>query len=209
MPNTFLAGGITEDNLIRGAGRLIVADVSQAFPTQITDVFDLTPGPTLYAVKTGWKDLGYTKTGIAITRNNAEETIDVDQVMGDLDSFPSNWEMNIGTSLAQMDLPTLKIAWQLGTLSPNATPSPAEDKLDMGLPSYYERKRMVVAHQRPSGMIRMFAFRQVQHMPQESTINFAKGGEQQTAPVRFRALPDTSLSDENARFGTIFDQVAP
>ncbi len=48
-------------------------------------------------------------------------------------------------------------------------------------------------------------FRKAQRTPQESSVVYAKAGEQQTVPVRFRALADTSIADQLQRFA-VFDQ---
>jgi hypothetical protein len=85
-----------DDAFIRGAGRLLIAPDSQAWPVQISDVVETSASPMTGAQwdpKTGWTDLGATKTGIQITVNNAEETFDVDQVLGDIESAPTSWEV--------------------------------------------------------------------------------------------------------------------
>src|SRR5438477_7393469 len=75
---------INDDNFIRGAARLLWAGTTVTFPTSIADIVNL----STYDAANAWHDLGATKTGITITVNNTEETFDVDQVYGDLDSRP-------------------------------------------------------------------------------------------------------------------------
>lgn len=204
---SFLRASITDDNFIRGAARLLIAADTQAFPTQLSDLIVLGAGGTQYDAQAGWSDLGATKTGVQIVRNNAEETFDVDQIMGDIESQPTSWEMNIGTQLAEVTLETIDLAWEGGAITTDTVPTPDERHLTLGLPVTYTRKRLAVLHQRTNGKIRAHVFRKVQRMPQESTFTFAKTGEQISVPMRFRALADSSVSDINARFGEIIDQV--
>lgn len=174
-------------------------------PTAVIAV--TTQGAGQYDALTGWTDLGATKTGVQIVRNNAEETFDVDQIYGDIASEPTSWEMNVGTALAEMTMETLDLAWEAGvnTLTYPAS-EPPEKHLTIGMPTTYIKRRLAVLHQRANGKIRMYAFRLVQRMPQETTITHAKTGEQVTIPVRFRCLADSTVADPLARFGEIVDQ---
>lgn len=190
----------TPDAFIRGAARLLVAGATQAFPTSIGDIID----PTTYDAESGWVDLGGTKTGITITGNNTEETFDIDQVLGDLDSRPTAWEYTIATSLSEMTLERMQLAWEAG---PIAT-SGGERSMGVGQPAVYTRRRLAVVFQKNNEKLRAFVFRRVQRTPQESAVAFNKTGEQQSIAIRFRALADTTVPDVRERFFTIFDQTA-
>lgn len=201
-----------DDAFIRGAGRLLIAADTQAFPTGIADIVETSASPMTgvqWDAKTGWTDLGATKTGIQITVNNAEETFDVDQVLGEIESAPTSWEVSVGTQLAEATLERMQVAWEGSAVTTDATPTPDEKELGVGEPTSYTRRRLAVLFQRPSGLVRAFIFRKVQRMPQESSITFQKTGEQISIPVRWRSLADTSVSDVKKRFFIIRDQVAP
>lgn len=201
-----------DDAFIRGAGRLLIAPEAQAFPTQISDIVETQASPMTGAqwdAKTGWTDLGATKTGIQITVNNAEETFDVDQVLGDIGSAPTSWEVSVGTQLAEATLERMQVAWEGSAITTDATPTPDEKEVGFGEPTTYTKRRLSVLYQRPSGLVRAFIFRKVQRMPQESSITFQKTGEQISIPVRWRALADTTVTDPKKRFFIIRDQVAP
>lgn len=204
---SFLRANITDDTFLRGSARVLYAASGQTFPTQLSDIIVLTAGGTQYDPQAGWTELGSTKTGIQISRNNTEETYDVDQIFGDIESAPTGWEMAISTAMAEMTPENLAIAWEGGTVTTDTAPTPDEKHVPLGLPSVYTRRRLVVLHQRNNNKIRAYCFRKVQKSPQESTLNFQKTGDQQTAPVRFRAFADTSVADPLARFGEIIDQV--
>jgi hypothetical protein len=201
-----------DDAFIRGAGRLLIAPDSQAWPVQISDVVETSASPMTGAQwdpKTGWTDLGATKTGIQITVNNAEETFDVDQVLGDIESAPTSWEVSVGTQLAEATLERMQVAWEGSAIATNTTPTPDEKELGVGEPTAYTRRRLAVLFQKNSGLVRAFIFRKVQRMPQESSITFQKTGEQISIPVRWRSLADTTVSDTKKRFFSIYDQITP
>lgn len=201
-----------DDAFIRGAGRLLIALDTQAFPTQISDIVETSASPMTgeqWDAKTGWTDLGATKTGIQITVNNAEETFDVDQVLGEIDSAPTSWEVSVGTQLAEATLERMQVAWEGSAITTDTTPTPDEKELGVGEPTTYTRRRLAVLFQKNSGLVRAFIFRKVQRMPQESSITFQKTGEQISIPVRWRALADTSVSDTKKRFFVIRDQISP
>jgi hypothetical protein len=193
---------VNADSFIRGAARLLWAGTTVTFPTKISDVINM----SIFDAATGWNDLGATKTGITISHNNAEETFDVDQIQGDLDTLPTNWEMSVATALAEMTLERLQVAWEGGPITTDATVTPNEKEMGIGSPQSYTQRRLAVLFQRPNGKIRGFFFRKVQRMAQESSAVFNKTGEQQTVPVRFKALADTSISDVFKRFAIIRDQ---
>jgi hypothetical protein len=190
---------ITDDNFIRGAARLLWAGMTIAFPTSVSDIINLSS----FDAMTGWNDLGATKTGITVTHNNTEETFDVDQILGDIDTRPVSYEQSVTTALAEMTLERLQVAWEGG---PIAT-SGSFRTMGVGEPPVYIKRRLAVLFQKANGKLRAHVFRQVTKSPQESALAFNKTGEQQTIPVRFRALADTSISDVYTRTQVIFDQI--
>jgi hypothetical protein len=207
---------VDDTSFIRGAARLLIAPITEDFPTKIGDVIDLgdlaaTPSPTppTYDAQGDWVDLGATKTGIQITMNNAEESFDVDQVMADIASQPTNWECSVGTQLAEFTPEKMQIAWEGSAITidtTTTTESGPEKEIGFGQPVAYTQRRLAVLFQRPNGKIRMYAFRKVQRMPQESSITHAKTGEQISIPVRFKAIADTSEPNIQKRFFIVRDQ---
>lgn len=203
MPD-FLRTFITDESFVRGAARLMYAAATQTFPAKIGDIVNM----STYEPMSGWNDLGATKTGIQISINNAEETFDVDQILGDIASQPTNWEMSVGTQLAEMTVDRLAIAWEGGTVTTDNAPSTGAEKVvGIGVPTAYTQRRLAVLFQRPNGKIRAYIFRKVQRMPQESNVTHAKTGEQISVPIRFKCLPDTSIADVYSRLMQIRDQV--
>lgn len=199
---------INDRSFIRGAARLLIAPVTADRPGAIADVIKLTdmPAGTIYDAVDPWVDLGATKTGCQITINNAEETFDVDQILGDISSAPTSWECSVGTQLAEMTPERMQVAWEGSDITTDATPTLPEEEFGFGEPVAYIQRRLAVMFQRPSGLIRGYFFHIVQHTPQESSVTHAKTGEQISIPVRFKALPDTSISDVTKRFFIIRDQ---
>lgn len=207
---TFLRGkhGLTyERGFVQGAGRILMAPAG-TFPDGIEDLIVLTAGATQYDVVAPFEEVGFTKTGINITRNNAEEDFDVDQVQGSIKRRPSNWEMSIGTQLAEGSLETFQTAWQLGPISTVTKTSPQLNERHIGLsaPKTYPEKMLAVLFQFDSGLIRAWVFRRCIHAAQESGMTLQKTGEQVSLPARWNALPDDSVSTDVA-FGEIWEQV--
>jgi len=210
---SFLRTNITPEGFIRGAGRGLTAAITQEFPNEINDVIDLKE-PITFDAQAGWADLGATKNGINITRNNAEEEFDVDQIQGAIAALPTNWEMSVATQLSEVTLEKLSLAWEAGEVSTNtSTESGVDEKqLPLGQPSVYTIRRLAVVFRREDldsggdNLIRAYCFRKAQRTPQESTITHAKTGDQIVIPVTFRILADPSVEDPEARFGIIYDQ---
>lgn len=205
---SFHRTNITDEGFIRGAGRLLIANTSVAAPTKIADIIVLTAGGTQYDPQTGWSDLGATKTGIQIARNNAEEEFDVDQIQGAIASQPTNWEMSVGSALAEVTLDRIAYVWESSNPTTDVTPPTGSEKhLVLGQPVSYTQRRLAVLFQRPNGKIRAYFFRKTQRLPQESAFTHQKTGEQATLPMRWRCLADDTVVDVNARFGEIIDQI--
>ena len=216
MSVDFHRTSVNDTSFIRGAARLLISPMAQAFPTKIGDVITLASGVSQYNAKAGWTDLGATKTGIQITINNAEENFDVDQVMGDIASQPTSWECSVGTQLAEFTPEKMQIAWEGSAISVYSSAAlggdPSEKEIGFGQPVGYTQRQLAVLFQRPPqstglpGLIRGYFFRKVQRMPQESSITHAKTGEQISIPIRFRALADASIADITKRFFIVRDQ---
>lgn len=205
---------VNDRSFIRGAARILVAPIAQAKPTEIDDVIALAaevgpPAVAQYDARTGWVDLGATKTGIQITINNAEETFDVDQILGDISSQPTSWECSVGTQLAEMTPERLQVAWEGSAITEDAVPTVPEQVIGFGQPTAYTQRRLAVLFQRPNGKIRAYLFHKVQRQPQESSVTHAKTGEQISVPIRFRVLADSTETDVQKRFFVIRDQDVP
>lgn len=170
-----------------------------------------TPGIGQYDAQAGYTDLGATKGGITIMRNNAEEAFTVDQIQADIMTLPTAWEMSVSSAMAQGDIDTIQYLWEGGTISLDV--STGERTLPLGTPDTYRQKRLVVLFQRQStdggvtaGAIRAYAFRITQRSPQESSIVHNREGDQATIPFTWKCLADGTVQDPYARFGGIIDQ---
>ena len=195
----FFSTNIGNDTFIRGAARLMWAGTTIAFPTTIGDIINLSS----YAPQTGWNDLGATKGGITISRNNTEETFDVDQILADIDSRPVTWEQTVSTQLAEASLDRMAVAWSGGT----KTTAGSEEQLGIGDPPIYFKRRLAVLFRKEDGKLRAHVFRKAQRSAVDSPITFNKTGEQQSFPVTFRALADTSITDVDLRTQVVFNQI--
>ena len=208
-----------ERGFVQGAGRILYAPSTTPWPANIDDIIDTDPvAATAYDLKTPWIEIGFTKTGINITRNNAEEDFDVDQVSGSIRRRPTNWEMSVGTQLAEATLETFQLAWELGPITAvtPGTPQLDERHLGLGAPTSYAERRIAVLFQfppEPSGaapasasVIRAWVFRRCYRAAAESGMTLQKTGEQVSLPVRWNAQADTTVSIDS-QFGEMFEQV--
>lgn len=221
---TFLRGKYPVDyemGFVQGAARILVAPASAPWPDGLEDILDLTAGTTLYDPKPPWSDVGFTKTGINITRNNAEETFTVDQIRSAIKTRPSSWEMSVGTQLAEASLDTFALAWELDdpTDVTKTTPQLDESHVGLGSPTSYPERRCAVLFQFPpveSGgttaaptyaeIIRAWVFRRCLHAAQESGFTLQNTGEQVSLPWRLNCMADGSVP-VGEQFGEIMEQV--
>lgn len=195
----FFNTDISANSFVRGAARLMWAGTTITFPTGIGDIINLSS----YVAASGWNDLGATKGGITITRNNTEEVFDVDQIAGEIDSRPVDWEQTIATNLAEATLQRMTVAWEGGTV----TTAGGVETLGVGNPTIYTKRMLAVLYKKDDDKLRAHVFRKVQRSAVESAAAFNKTGDQQNLPVSFRALADTSITDVHTRVQVIFNQV--
>ena len=206
---SFHRTNITPEGFIRGAARLLIAPYNQPFPNRVEDVILLASGGTQYDAVSGWSDLGATKTGVNVARNNAEETFDVDQIESDIATQPTSWEMSVGTALAEVTLAHMAEVWEGSDVTTNSS---GQKVLGLGAPDSYTRRRLAVVFQRPKlddgtvGKCRAFVFRRAQRTPQDSSFTFQKTGEQQQLPHRWKCLADDTVGDPDYQFGVVFDE---
>jgi hypothetical protein len=157
-----------------------------------------------------WTELGSTKTGADVSRNNTETLVDVDQILTSLLGIPDQWEMTVTTALAETTLENIELAWEGGAITVDTTQSPNERHLAIGAPLAYTQRRLVVIGQKTvgpaAGLIRAHIVRLVTKSPQASSLKWDKTGPQQTVPMVFRAFADTTVSNPSLRFGEIVEQ---
>lgn len=174
-------------------------------------VVQTTAGYGQYDAQPGWTDLGSTKGGITVARNNAEETFDVDQILTDIYSQPNAWTQTVAASVATVDLDILQYLWEGGEITVDS--GTGQRTLPLGAPEVYRRRRLAVLFQRQSldggvtpGGIMAMCFRITQRSPQESSMVFNKTGDQAVVPFTWNCLADTNILDPYARFGSIIDE---
>jgi hypothetical protein len=179
--------------------------------TPLVNIVRTTPGFGLFDPVAPWTELGSTKAGVHVDRNNTETMIDVDQILTAITALPDNWEMTVTTQLAETTLENIQLAWEGGAITTDVTQSPNERHLPMGGPLFYTQRRLAVIAQKTigtsSGRIVAHLFRIVTRSPQASRLTFDKTGAQQTLPQVFRAFADPNIADPNARFGERVEQL--
>ena len=201
----FYKTGLTDEwATLKGAARLLVADIDTPFPSGISDIIELASGASQYNAKTDWEDLGATKGGVTISTNHTEETLSVDQVFGDIASSPTSWEASVQTALAEMTLEHLQLVWEGSDITTNGA---GERVIGYGQSDEYTQRRLAVLFKNPkTDKVRATVIRIAQLQPVESSIVFNREGDQMTIPVQFKALADTSITDPKQRFFMTFEQ---
>lgn len=172
-----------------------------------------TPGFGQWDAQANWIDLGPTKGGITISRNNAEEAFDVDQIYADILTLPTTWDMSVAANMAFADIDTLQYLWEGGTITIDG---PTQERtLPLGSPTTYRHRRLAVLFQRQSmdggvtpGGVRAYCFRDTTRTPQDSNIVHNKTGDQANPAFTWKAFADSNVLDPYARFGSIIDQMA-
>jgi hypothetical protein len=180
--------------------------------TPLASVAHTTPGIGQWDAMAGWSELGSTKSGVQVTRNNTESLLDVDQILGALMAIPDEWEMTVATQFAETTLENIQLAWEGAAIYTDVTETPNERHLPVGAPLSYAARRLAVLHQKligtSAGRIRAVCLRNVTRSPANSSFDFQKTGNQQTIAHAFRAFADFSVADPAARFGEIIEQLA-
>ena len=166
--------------------------------------YDILPGSL-------WTELGSTRAGAQIAKNNTEDQLDIDQIYGAILGVPNEHEMTIATALAEVTLENIALAWEEnGAISVNATTAIPERTLPLGAATSYVQRRLVILHQKTigpaAGLIRAVVFRNAQRSATNSALDYQKTGQMQTLPHQFRAYIDPFITDPNYRFGVVIEQ---
>jgi hypothetical protein len=157
-----------------------------------------------------WTDLGATKGGIKITRNNTESLQDIDQIQAAVAALPDEWEMTVEAPLAETNEENLKVAWEASEPTVIATSTPVENEIGFGNPLGYTERRLAIIHKITMGSnvnkLKAFFFRKVTRSATASTIDFMKTGNMATVNTTFRCFADTSIANPSYSMGIQLEQ---
>jgi hypothetical protein len=163
-----------------------------------------------------WSDLGATKGGIKIMRNNTESLQDIDQIQAAVAALPDEWEMSIETALAETSEERLEVAWEglkQATQKPGVETienTPEEKVLGMGNPLEYTERRLAVIYKGTmgsnKGKLKAFCFRKTTRSATSSTLDFNKTGNMSTVNTTFRCFAEPAIANPKLSMGLIFSQ---
>lgn len=174
-----------------------------------------------------WRDLGATKGGIKLMRNNTESLQDIDQIQAAVSALPDEWEMSVETALAETTEENLAIAWEGSGLTStaianNETPTsqqpgaetapgtPEERVLGFGNPLEYQERRLAVIYKGTLGSnhnkLKAFCFRRVTRSAASSTLDFNKTGNMSTVNTTFRAFAEPVIANPRLSMGLVYTQ---
>lgn len=172
-----------------------------------------TPGTGPYDPIGSWAILGATKNGIAPSVNSTSTEFTVDQYIQSIGRLPDNWTWTLATSLVEVTPENLALAWDMGPVTLNSVPSPAEKKMGFGAPGTFSQWQIAVIHARTNpgplnGLLRLHYFRRAQRSDAESSLTYQASGDQQSVAFNMTMYPDTTVSDPYSQVGYLLDQVA-
>lgn len=168
-----------------------------------------------------WSDLGATKGGIKITRNNTESLIDIDQIQAAVAALPDEWEMSVECPLAETSQANLAIAWE-GEAQATQSPSkevafplgtglaPEEKVFGLGNPLAYEERRLAVIFKGTmgsnKGKLKAYCFRKTTRSATASTLDFMKTGNLATVNQTFRCFAEPVIANPFLSMGLVYSQ---
>jgi hypothetical protein len=185
--------------------------VGATAPTAVVSSTQLGNGQFDVAPGSGWSELGSTRSGVQIAKNNTEDQLDIDQIYGSILGVPNEHEMTVATQLAEVTLENIALTWdQPDPITVNVTTPIPERTLSLGAPLAYTQRRLAVLHQKTigpaAGLTRAVVFRSTTRSAANSMLDYQKQGQMQTLPHQFRAYVDPFMTDQNARFGAVIEQ---
>lgn len=222
MTAKLLSNIVAQNNVWRGAARVVYAASSQSFPGKLESIIAPStpkdPHATPYALADGWSDMGPTTTdGVTVTRGfEGEDGVEVDQSNVALfEGAPSSWDVTLAFTLAHTDPDSLAIAWELPTKRSYAKDESGPDYKvaqtysKLAAPTALTSRRIAFIQQHPTtSLLRAFVFRDVTLAPGESELILNRANAS-FMPMNLVANPDTDVSEAEDIFGGIFEESAP
>jgi hypothetical protein len=192
---------VSENKIYRGAGRVVYAPVTQAFPTQISDVMD----KTTYTLTAGWTDIGgTTDDGVKVGRGvKVFDGVTVDQLrtpvlLGEIDEWTGAVEM----TLLHTDAVTLQTIWEGATLTVVGN----EQVVDFGSPSQLtERRIAIIQRHSKTGALRMFCIRRAKIDATDYEV-MLQASDPSATPWNLLMLPDTDVAVDQNMF-TVYEEI--
>lgn len=205
MSKSFKETAVNKESIFGWAARLLRAETSQAKPTKLSDILNLTTG----ALASGWNDFGATDWGLSMKRGFDKTGWSVDQILWDIDEFITNWKMSLEFSCAQASLENVKIARAGWSVTVDTALTPNESRMGIWAPETIDEKMLafIVDKRKVAWVnyVRGYIFRRCKRDGSDSDHSYKKG-EKTLIPTVFTALADdTAASGEE--FAIILDQV--
>lgn len=187
---------VTESDIFKGAGRVVIAPLGTTFPGSIEDVMNV----STFALTSAWRDIGGTTCdGISIMRGfDKDEGIDVCQLGTPiLKTGASGWRGTVGYELLETGLQDLDRAWE-GSSDGAQVVDAQESYWDFGSPDEVTTYRLAVIQQHPrdDDNLRMFAFHRASLAGEESELSMSRDNPS-SLPTVWEIEADPSLHKED------------
>jgi hypothetical protein len=196
MFDTFV---VDEECVFKGAGRVVLAPIGTAFPTELADVMNV----TTFALTSAWRDWGGTTCeGITLMRGfDKDPGIEVCQLgTAILKAGASNWRGRVGFNLLETCLTDLDRAWE-GSTDGAQVVDAQESYQDFGTPDEVTVYRIAVIqqHSRDDANLRMFAIRRGSLAGEDSEM-VMNNTDASSIPVTLEMEIDPAIGKQNNMF---------
>lgn len=164
---------------------------------------------TLDADTTNWRHVGYTTDGLEVTYAPDYTDVEVDQLLDAAKIFKQSMRVTIGTTLSEVNLENLVVAWGQATSAFSSTGSDATLGIASGAlgDSPIERALIAVgpAPKTAQGQKRERVYYARRVLSVESSAHALRRNEATVFPVSFRCLPDAT-QPSGFEYGRVLDR---
>lgn len=190
---------VTESDIYKGAGRVVIAPLGTTFPTSIEDVMNV----STFALTSAWRDIGGTTCdGVAIMRGfDKDEGIEVCQLStAILKTGASGWRGTVGYELVETGLQDMDRAWEGDSAGIQAVDA-QENYWDFGSPDEVTTYRLAVIqqHGRDDDNLRMVAIRRASLAGEDSELVMNRD-DPSTLPTVWEMEADPNIDKESNMF---------
>lgn len=203
-------------NVIVGAAALYISASDSSVYTSPPNLPAFSAGSaattTLDADTTNWRHVGYTTDGLEVTYAPDYTDVEVDQLLDAAKIFKQSMRVTIGTTLSEVNLENLVVAWGQATSAFASTGSDATLGIASGAlgDSPIERALIAVgpAPKTAQGTKRERVYYARRVLSVESSAHALRRNEATVFPVSFRCLPDAT-QPAGFEYGRVLDRNTP
>jgi len=203
------------NDIIRGPARLLYRSTVGSGTGLASAIAPLTIAaiiPTVAmdgACASDWTDFGAVDGAVTHQREITSDEDVVENSTSPIRSVILGSRDIVIANLAEISLENLQVAWELGGISTNSSPTPNERTLPLAAPESFTERMIAFVYAKPDGTIRAHIFWKVTLAGVASGVAFAKTPKG-LIPVQFNAQVVTTITDSNGNptVGKVIEQVS-